>query len=98
MQRPHMEGCAEQRQTVAYKAPAQLVKHLDVVVDARAFAEDPVPDPAARYRRAQTGIGALRSEELFAAYGRVGRDIEKHARIHSRSIGERRAESVRHAR
>ena len=85
MQRPHVEGRAEQRQTVADKAPAQLVEQFDVAVDVGAFAQNPAPNLPPRYRRAQAGIGAFGAKELFSAQGRVGRDIQGHARIHSRN-------------
>ncbi len=86
MQCPHVEGRAEQRQTVTDKAPAQFVEHLDVAVDVRAFAQEPAPDLPARYRCAQAGIGAFGAKEFFAAQSRVRRDIQGHARIHSRNI------------
>ena len=84
VQCPHVESCAEQRQTVADKAPAQLIEHFYVIVDVRAFAQDPTPDLPPRYRCAQARIGAFGAKEFFAAQRGVGREIQRHARIHSR--------------
>ena len=98
MQRPHVESRAEQRQTVADKAPAQFVEHFYAAVDVGAFAQDPASDLPARYWCAQAGVGAFGAKEFFAAQARVGRDIQGHAGIHSRNTEVGTPDASRYAR